>query len=177
MANGLLQEVKDLAIVRVLALMAQKRMSVSKACSLVGVSVSTFTERIEANQELVTDFIQEQRAKFQVLYTDIIAARELIVHDLIKAAEDSETSIKDRLAIDLRLREMQESLEQELALVRDEPDVPLPALPSSAESFVETMRGPVLRRGTGKATMRETTIEFEVDTGPQEDAVEGKINP
>lgn len=181
MSDNVLAQIKLIPVVRALALISQGKTK-KRACELVGISTDTFDLKVQENPTLASDFLTEERGKILAQYQELMGARATMLKDFIDAAKNPDTSIKTKLAIDERLRIMQESMELELGLIStDQPQLPAGggSTATDAETFIATrLTGPALRRGTGKATVRETTIEFSLEGtshAPEEPVEEGEV--
>jgi hypothetical protein len=157
-----LAAIKDIAIVRVLVYLSQG-MNKKRACDLVGISVDVFDDRYQKNPAIAANFLAEEHAKLHKQYSDLMDAREKMVTAFIEAGLDPETPLKEKLAIDKHLIDIQAGMELELGLTVSSGELtPPPNVPATdAETFIANM-GPVLKRATGKAVIRETTVEFDM---------------
>ena len=154
-----LQEVKDLVIVRALALIATGS-SKKEACEICQISTTTFDRITTARPELITSFVAREHGKIQEMYEQIGSAHQQTVEMLLRDSASEDLKVSERLAIELRLRELQGIVERQLVLTQAE-IVPVPGgkLPDDAASaFLKTLTGPKLRKATSV-----TTVEFDYE--------------
>jgi hypothetical protein len=172
MSDTVLSQVKKLPVVHALALIAGGSTR-EKACKTAGISVSTFQRVLDDEPEVALGFIQEERAKIISLYSDITDARAKLVKALIANVELEDLTIKDELALELRLRELQTNLETELSLLPKQQVPGQSESNKSAEEFLATITGPRLKQGVGVTLTKVTeTIAFE----PIGDVVEAEVS-
>jgi len=159
-----LKAVKNLVIVRALALISMGNTK-AKACELVDISVSTFDRALEEAPEIASEFVAHERTKIVSLYLDISSARELLVKGLIKQAKKPDIGIRDALAIEQRLKDIQATIELELSLVQGTKAITpiLPGAETGAEKFLDQMNGPALKHGKGVFRQTVTTLELSID--------------
>ena len=171
--DTVLAKVKRLPIVHALALIANGNTKL-RACEIAGVSVSTFQRVIDEHPEVALDFIQTERAKIVDLYSDILEARAKLVKALIADADVEDLAIKDELAIESRLRELQKSIEEELSLIPEEQAPKRSEATINAENFLAQLTGPQLKQGVG-VTLRKTTEVVELSLSQElENVIDGQ---
>ena len=169
-----LSQLKQLPIIQAMAYIATGKSKV-KACSLAGISTSTLDRAIEANPEIVTDFVIEQKAKINDMFTEVLGARQTLIRSLIASAQSGDLEIKESLAIEGRLRDIQKELEVELKLI---PDVTQQTgaqavAQGNAEAFLAQLTGPILKTGKSIITRTTTTESIELNLGNE--VIEGKV--
>jgi transcriptional regulator with XRE-family HTH domain len=174
-----LTQLKRIPIIRALTLMATESLSQEEAAKRSGISRATLTRALEDYPDLVTHtldtILAEVKAPLRELFEDAMKARVTLITGFIQDAKDPDLPLRERIALDIHLKQEIVSLEKDMSLFPTE-DEPLPLLPVSsepgnAEKFLAQLGPPKLKRGKAVITRTETTTTFEIGDDKEDEEI------
>jgi hypothetical protein len=156
--NELTRSIHREQIQNALALVLSGKTQV-EACEEIGISVRTFRDWINKEPEMITQILAQKREKAEENYENVSSAWQTLLDKLLDKAKAVELNYEDVLFLERRLSIIKTELEAQLA------SVPSSTQQSTASTFLEQLKSPILRPGKAVVTRREieTTIEISPD--------------
>lgn len=153
--------IRDAHRIGLLAIM-QKIMqgcTVEEACRESNYSVTTFRRMLAEDEGVAKELIDSQKELIEGQFNSIVLARQRLISNLLKDAEDSKLSVQNKLAVEERLRVLQSGLGASLGLGSSE-------RLDEAQSY---LKGMSLRPGHARITQTKITeVEFNTNRKPNE---------
>jgi hypothetical protein len=161
MTSDIIKETRRLGLLAILQKIMQG-MTIERACEESNYSVTTFRRMLAEDEGVAKDLIEGQKEIIEGQFNSIVLARQRLISNLLKDAEDSKLSVQNKLTIEERLRVLQSSLGASLGMGSSERI-------DEAQSY---LKGMALRPGHARITQTKIT-EVEFNTNRKSD--EGEV--
>jgi phage terminase small subunit len=150
MTSNVLADAKKLGMLAIL----QKVMSgqtLEEAAQGSGYSTSTFRRMLQENEGVAKELIESQRQIIEGQFNAVAVARQRLISNLLRDAEDPKLPTAMKLAVEERLHQMQTTLGNTMGVGTTE-------IHNEAREY---LTGMALRPGRARVTQTKTVVEFD----------------